>query len=871
MKRFYEFTLKPLAISKGLRSFSLLLLFILLVPLAAFSQKVKYDIDLYVECIEYVGNGKFKANFGYENKGKKAFSVEEGNRVVVYNYGQAKKNGITTFEPGRHYNVMSEEFDKNDKCEWILTLPDDSEKMKSSSVNSSQICVKESDILPYINPYSKVLELIGAELTSLANQTEIPESNNIFQISNDKTKVLIDVIAVEGQLGNLQQLLKDPVADPISAGGFGVPQSDIVHVSGNELIITVYFPIQYLEDLNAREDIVNFARPAFPAIFGNTGIITQGDAAQKSFDARNKFELSGQGIKVGVLSDSFFKGTDPDPSPGELPENIDIVGEYPYQGTDEGRAMMEIIWDVCPGCDLAFRTGFVSESDFADGILELRDADCDVIVDDITYITDPFFEGGSYEQKGLISQAIDEVVTNSNIIYVTSGGNFYDSGFESEFSTQQGSIQHDFGSGDFLQEIQLKKGDYLIGLQWDTPFYSDEPEPNGNPQGSLVDMDIYVADPNGNILFGFNRNNIGEDPIEILAFTVVTEQTTANLVIEMPENLSGNPNVRFKYIVFQSPGSLTESGFIQQYNRGNSTIFGKAANENAITVAAANHDDLVIESFSSRGSSDPNLIGANKPDITGPNRVQTSVGGLYTFFGTSAAAPHVAGVAALYLEAQRDLNQSIPDFKTIIGTEAVPIASNSPWVGGDGVIQADKILEPYIAPKPVIRDFVYEPASGEDPNGIPGQVTIILTIEAEYLSEDDIQNIKIFLGGTEGTELLNLIITGPDENGLYTVEATVPPFLGDLPLQLQNPAVSLDDIARLSDPVYFFDTQNTVIISANKNATDIDVYKKYAEKILSLIRRTWTRSVDRISILILWNLEIKIMNYSIKMIQRISH
>ena len=339
MKNFHQNQKKEIALRKTVRPIGLILTLLILIPFAAFAQKDKYDIDLIVECIEYVGNGMYKANFGYDYRGKKTFTVTEENSVVVYNYGQAKKYGITTFEPGRHYNVMSQEFEKNDKCDWILILPDDTEKDKTSSVNSSHICVKESDILPYINPYAKVEELIGAELTSLANQTETPESNNIFQISDDQTKVLIDIIALEGQLGNLQQLLRDP----ISSGGYGVPESDIIHVSGNELIVTVFFPILYLEDLNSHDDIINFARPAFPALFDNTGIVTEGDAAQRSFDARNIFGLSGKDIKVGVLSDSYFKGTDPEPSPGELPPNVEIVGEYLYPGTDEGRAIMEIV------------------------------------------------------------------------------------------------------------------------------------------------------------------------------------------------------------------------------------------------------------------------------------------------------------------------------------------------------------------------------------------------------------------------------------------------------------------------------------------------------------------------------------------------
>jgi len=49
--------------------------------------------------------------------------------------------------------------------------------------------------------------------------------------------------------------------------------------------------------------------------------------------------------------------------------------------------MLQIIHDIAPEANLAFRTGFINPVDFENGIIELKDAGCNVIVDDITYIT----------------------------------------------------------------------------------------------------------------------------------------------------------------------------------------------------------------------------------------------------------------------------------------------------------------------------------------------------------------------------------------------------------------------------------------------------------------------------------------------------
>ena len=97
-------------------------------------------------------------------------------------------------------------------------------------------------------------------------------------------------------------------------------------------------------------------------------------------------------------------------------------------------------------------------------------------------------------------------------------------------------------------------------LQWDDDFYSDETGPQGTPSGAQLDLDIYLADENGTILFGFNRDNNGDevleggDPIEVLPFTVELPEgatgTIANLLIESAD---GPTNANFRYVVFRSP------------------------------------------------------------------------------------------------------------------------------------------------------------------------------------------------------------------------------------------------------------------------------------------------------------------------------
>ena len=81
--------------------------------------------------------------------------------------------------------------------------------------------------------------------------------------------------------------------------------------------------------------------------------------------AKKAWKVSGKGVKIGVMSDSYnTKFGNPalrDVINGDLPgpENpvhkkpVRVSAEYPYgEGSDEGRAMLQIVHDVAPDAEL---------------------------------------------------------------------------------------------------------------------------------------------------------------------------------------------------------------------------------------------------------------------------------------------------------------------------------------------------------------------------------------------------------------------------------------------------------------------------------------------------------------------------------------
>ena len=111
-----------------------------------------------------------------------------------------------------------------------------------------------------------------------------------------------------------------------------------------------------------------------------------------------------------------------------------------------------------------------------------------------------------------------------------------------------------------------------------------------------------------------------------------------------------------------------------------------ATNRRAVSVGAYDHATGRLESFSSRG---PTIDGRRKPDVVAADGVTSSV---YAngFYGTSAAAPHAAGVLATMLDANRRLSPA--ELKTNLTRSARPVGTVPNAQTGYGEVDASNAL-----------------------------------------------------------------------------------------------------------------------------------------------------------------------------------
>ena len=549
------------------------------------------------------------------------------------------------------------------------------------------------------------------------------------------------------------------------AGELAAAGAEVVHVSGEYRTVAAFSPPGLLPRLGALAGVEGVNPVLAPIVSASSchGLVTsEGDTQLAAASARNAFNVEGTGVTVGILSDSFDTSSEStttaadDVASGDLPgaanpcdrsDPVEVLQDFtdPEEPTiDEGRAMAQIVHDLAPGADLAFATAYPTELAFAENIRRLASppqaggADAEVLVDDIAYLEEPFF------QDGPVGAAVEEV-TDAGVSYFSAAGNdnladeegndiaswetpeFRDTTAcpaeltavtESEacldFDPSEGGEDPTFG-------ITVEPDETLtVDMQWAEPRFGVE-----------ADLDVFLLDeedkpiPGGTcalLVTGSCDNNIAgsvgstEQPVEIFGWENETsEPKEVRLAINRcfgSCNEFANPAVkpRIKFALLENGSGVSETEYPES-SEGDvvgPTIFGHAGTPGAISVGAVPFNNGgEVEPYSSHGpvtyyfgsatAGPPASPLAEPLEITKPDLVATDCGlttfffptqtpGINRFCGTSAAAPHAAAVAALMREANPTMTAA--QIRTALAASAKPVGGLGPDVVGAGLVDA---------------------------------------------------------------------------------------------------------------------------------------------------------------------------------------
>jgi hypothetical protein len=616
-----------------------------------------------------------------------------------------------------------------------------------------------------------------------------PFVTSVVGLALDGERVLVDVVAEDDASATLLPLL-----ELLGLGG----------AAARGRLLSGWLPIVSLDVASRLPGLLSL-RPVYAYV--HAGVITsQGDTALAAALGRASHDVDGGGITVGVLSDSFdcTGGYVTDVGTGDLPPGIAVLEEVASCAgrTDEGRAMLQIVHDLAPGAALAFHTAFNGTASFAQGIADLASAGADVIVDDVGVFSQPMF------QDGVIAQTVDLAVAQGSA-YFSSAGNSARQSYESTFRLTgvagARGLRHDFdpsASQDTLQAVRLPaNGTVLIFLQWDQPFYSVSGSPGATGDLELV---LYVGGP---FYFYSGALNVGGDAFDALGITNSGPETTVQLAIELR---SGTAPGRVKYIHL---GGLVLDEFVTS----SSTVFGHANAAGARAVGAAYYGTTpaygttppALDSYSSRGGTTirvdpagmPTFEARQKPEIVAADGVDTTFfstsdpdfTGYPNFFGTSAAAPHAAAIAALL----RDLDPSAAPtdvYAALLESALDMNAAGYDEDSGAGLVQADRALAHFAANSGdgVLLGFGASPAGGTLASPFPGDL-----FAAQGLLIDDSDSLAqasttaLPGGGPQGT-LSGPFLLVPATAGGTWVELEFVPLGGDIAFDFATPAGQIE-------------------------------------------------------------------------------
>ena len=390
-------------------------------------------------------------------------------------------------------------------------------------------------------------------------------------------------------------------------------------LKGTKDVIKAKVPVSLLGTIADTVEGISFIKlPDRPEILGTSQGVSLTQALSYYLSG-----YTGQDVKVAVI-DIGFAGVSEAISRGELPGSVirvDCTGTscapttFPSESESHGTGVAEIIHDMAPGAQL-YLIKIDDSADLVDAKNYCINNGIKIINHSVGWYNGNFYSGECYFTNPVCT-ANDAYA--HGVLWVNAAGNSAKQHYGAVFTDSNGDSWHDQ-----LTSLNVSAGETIrLYLTWDAWPFTNQ------------DYDLLLLDPSFNIVASSETQQTGiQPPVERVLYSV---PTTGTYYIAIGK-YSATLNHRLQIFSSHNLSPYVSSG----------SITSPADAETAIAVGAINQGSWPAgphESFSSQG---PTGDGRIKPEISGPDGVSNSVypGG---FYGTSAAAPHVAGAAALIL------------------------------------------------------------------------------------------------------------------------------------------------------------------------------------------------------------------------------
>jgi Subtilase family len=431
--------------------------------------------------------------------------------------------------------------------------------------------------------------------------------------------------------------------------------------------VQAWVDLATLEDLEKTDTVVAVRRPrylfepepAHRAAHLRLQAMAAGSYVSEALDTMNvpawhSAGFSGQGVKVGIIDSGFGDDTlhydqllGSDLPPGNL-VHVQLFGTNNVYGSVHGLACAEVIYDIVPDAEMYLAVYDGTPAGIVNAIDWMRDNGVQVISMSQGWLTWSACDG-----TGALEDAINA--------FVAAGGVWANSAGNSRLAHWQGSWRDDnandwlnFDANWEINYVMTGDGSSKVWLAAKTDVnaamvWNEWSSPSTDLDFYLVRFDgtnapVVVASSED-----YQNGQPGQLPAEQIAFTT----TDAGYYGFAVKRASGPTSVQIEFFNRFDSNPL-------QFDVQDGSVLPPADASGAIAAAALDAlTPYTLQSYSSRGPANgPGgalLGGAIKPDIGGYANVSCNAYGSRSatggFGGTSSAAPHVAGAAALVLSA----------------------------------------------------------------------------------------------------------------------------------------------------------------------------------------------------------------------------
>ena len=468
--------------------------------------------------------------------------------------------------------------------------------------------------------------------------------------------------------------------------------------------------------------------PPEPQSLGS--VVSQGVELHQA-DAWHRQGFRGQGVKVGVI-DTGYQGFS-QMQGGELPRNVTArcyfagamapssrLADCEQAPCEEivcnhGTAVAETLVDVAPEVEL-YIANPISAGDLGDAADWMAEQGVQVVNMSLGWLADGPGDGTSPSDVSPL-KTIDAAVS-SGIVWVNAGGNSAKNVWYGTFSDPDGDRVHNFTPQDVGNTFFLpydpdspRRSSVTAFMRWDDSW-----------GGADCDLDLhlvrFIPGPDNDALI-VSDDTIQDGGVDDVPFAWLGITAT------------GIGGEGLYYLVITKETCADDPAWIQlaawaaddleHYSLGHHTGNPSESRNPGMLAVGATHywDTDRIASYSSRG---PTIDGRTKPEITaiacGSSTAYSQRlfdGRPCWFAGTSQAAPHVAGLAALVKQRAPNFSPSqLARFLMLNAQGRGPAGPDNTWGHGFAALP-DPSLEVDIPPAPPITNLEVEagPGTGE--------------------------------------------------------------------------------------------------------------------------------------------------------------